>query len=90
MSGPGGNWILDHLPESIGALVVSLVGWLAQRAIRKVDRQEDRLTALEKNAVTKDDLAELRESMNSTFIHSMERIERRTDQILFHIASDDK
>jgi hypothetical protein len=84
------EWILAHLPESIVGVLVGLVGWLAQRAIAKVDRQEARIAALENKSVTKEDLAELRESMNSTFVNGMTRLEMRQDQILFHIASDDK
>ena len=84
------EWLLEHIPESIAAFLVTVVGWMAQRAIAKVDRQEERIAALERDRVTKQDFDELRESMNATFTHGMDRIERRTDQILFRMARDDE
>jgi hypothetical protein len=84
------EWLVNHLPESIAGLIATVAGWLAQRAITKFDRQEARISALERQTVKKEDLDELRESMNSTFTHGMERIERRTDQILFHMAREDE
>jgi hypothetical protein len=69
------DWLLDHIPGSIAAFLATLVGWLAQRAIAKVDAQEDRIAALERKTVTKDDFDELRESMNATFVGGMQRLE---------------
>lgn len=84
------DWILDHLPESIVAAFVGLVGWLAQRAIRKVDAQEARIALLERDSVTKETIDELRESMTSSITHAFARVETRTDEILLHLARDDR
>lgn len=83
------DWIIEHLPESIAGIFVSVVGWFAHRAIGKVDAQEGRIAALERKAVTKEDFDELRESMNATFINGMQRLEARQDQILFHMMKRD-
>lgn len=83
------DWLQAHLPESIFALVTALVGWLAQRAIAKVDRHEDRLAELERNSVTKETIDELRQSMNFSITHAFARVESRTDEILLHLAQRD-
>jgi hypothetical protein len=83
------DWLFDHLPESFVGLIVTVMGWLAQRAIAKVDAQEERIAALERKTVTKDDFDELRESMNATFLNGMQRLELRQDQILFRMAKRD-
>lgn len=84
------NWLLQHLPESITTLIAGFIAWLARRAIAKVDAQEDRIAALERSTVTKDDFDELRESMNATFTNGIERVERRTDEILLHLAGKER
>ena len=83
------EWFIDHIAEWFFAAFGSVVLWLANRSIKKVDAQEERIAALERKAVTKDDFAELRESMNSTFVNGMQRLEMRQDQILFHMAKRD-
>jgi hypothetical protein len=83
------DWLLDHLPEWIAGALVGIAAWFAQRAISKVDAQEERIAALERKTVTKDDFDELRESMTSTFVNGMQRLEMRQDQILFHMAKRD-
>lgn len=81
------DWLADHLPESLLGLFATLVGWLAQRTISKVDAQEARIANLEKKQATREDLEELREAMNGTLTRSLARIESRTDEILLHLAS---
>lgn len=90
MSNPMTDWIAAHLPESLVTAFASLVGWLAHRAIKKVDEQEARLAALERDSVTKADLEDLRESHSQAITHACARIETRTDQILLHLASLDQ
>lgn len=83
------EWLENHLPESVFAAIVALVGWLAQRAIHKVDAHEARLAELEKNSVTKETIDELRQSMNYSITHAFARVESRTDEILLHLAQRD-
>lgn len=83
------DWLVDHLPESLIAAMLSVIGWWVQRKLARNDAFEARITALERNRVTKEDFDELRESMNATFVNGMQRIENRTDQILFHMAKRD-
>lgn len=84
------DWFLAHLPESIVSAFATLVGWLAHRAIRKVDEQEERIKHLENSHATREDLEDLRESMNHTLTNSLARIESRTDEILLHLAERDR
>lgn len=84
------DWILDHLPESIVAAFVGLVGWLAQRAIRKVDAQEERIRLLERDSVTKETIDELRESVTAQIAHGQTRTEDRLERIWQHLAGGDR
>ena len=83
------EWFLEHITEWFFAAFGGIVLWLANRSIKKVDALEERCAALERKTVTKDDFDELRESMNSTFVNGMQRLEMRQDQILFHMAKRD-
>jgi copper homeostasis protein CutC len=84
------DWLANHLPESLLGIFATLVGWLAQRAINKVDAQEERIAALERDKVTKENIEELRESMNASITHAFARVETRTDEILLHLARRDQ
>jgi hypothetical protein len=84
------DWLVDHLPESLIAAMLSVIGWWVQRKLARNDAFEARIAALERKTVTKDDFDELRESMNATFVNGgMQRLERRADQILFHMMKRD-
>jgi hypothetical protein len=84
------DWLLNHLPESLVTAFASLVGWIAHRAITKVDAQEARIRSLEESRVKREDLEDLREAFNATLTHSLARIESRTDEILLHLAERER
>jgi CTP:molybdopterin cytidylyltransferase MocA len=83
------DWLIAHLPDPILTAVFAVVGWWMQRKVARSEALEARVAALEQQRVTKDDFDELRESMNATFTNGIERVERRTDEILLHLAQRD-
>lgn len=80
------DWLLDHLPESFLGAFAAIVGWIAHRAVARVDALETRTADLEKKQATRDDLEDLREAMNGTLTRSLARIESRQDEILMMLA----
>lgn len=83
------DWLEAHVPESVLAALLSLVGWWVQRKIARSERLEERVAALERDKVTKADIRDLRESMEDTVTRSSARVESRTDEILLHLARRD-
>lgn len=83
------DWILDHLPEAFVTSLLTALGWWVQRKIARSEALEARITALERDKVTKADIEDLRESMNHTITLGNTRIESRTDEILLHLAQRD-
>lgn len=83
------DWLAAHLPESVAALLAVLTGWFTQRGNR-IRSHARRISKLESDRVTREDFDELRESMNATFTNGIERVERRTDEILLHLAARDR
>jgi hypothetical protein len=84
------EWLENHLPESLITAFATLVGWLAHRAIRKVDEQEDRIARLERDSVTKQSIDDLRVQLDRSITSALARVESRTDEILLHLASQDR
>jgi hypothetical protein len=84
------GWFESHVPESLMAAFFAAVGWWVQRKIARADALEDRIQALERDKVTKADVEELRESMVASITNSFARVESRTDEILLHLAQQDR
>lgn len=81
------DWLLNHIPESLMTFLLALLGWWVQRKIARSDALEARVQALERDKVTKENIEELRESLERTITHSNARVEARTDEILLHLAA---
>jgi hypothetical protein len=90
---PMSQWLNDHLPESLLAIAAALGTWFAKRVwgfggrISKLDR---RVTLLESNAITHAHVDELRQSVTATFVNGQNRLEKRMDEILFHLLESKK
>lgn len=80
------DWLANHVPESVVAFILAIVGWFAQRAIAKVDAHEARIASLERVTVTKDDFDELRESVVAQIANNQTRTEDRLERIWQHLA----
>lgn len=82
------DWLAAHLPESVVTIIAFVTAWFTQRGAR-LRAHHKRIQKLETERVTREDFDELRESMNATFTNGMDRLERRTDEILLHMARKD-
>lgn len=69
--------------------LLATVGWWVQRKIARSEALEARITALERDKVTKADIEDLRESNNEAITRGFARVESRTDEILLHLAQRD-
>lgn len=89
MSDSNPNWLLEHMPESVTAVFLAISAWFAQRGarLRGIGR---RVSKLEQDRVTREDLELLRGRMEDAFTTGIERVERRTDEILLHLARDQR
>lgn len=72
--------------EWIATAVMGVLGWFSLDTVRKFRGHGRRIGVLEASSVTRDDLETLRLQVDQTITNACDRIERRTDEILLHLA----
>jgi hypothetical protein len=76
------TWLSQHLVELLIATLLAIIAWSIRRFVTIVDSHEIRITALERDGVTRDQIDELRHSLMATMTQNHERTEQRLDRLL--------